>query len=360
MLSSYGADVLRIDRPGGGGGAATDLLTSHKASLVLDLKDTSSRSLFLTLVDKADVLIDPFRPGVLESLNLDPESVLLGRCPKLVVVRLTGFRRDGPYSKMAGHDINYLAVSGVLSMLGARDAPPLPPGNILADFAGGGHTAFTGILLALTHRHATGKGQVVNANMVDGVNFLSTFPRLRTKTPGWCGERGTNTLDGGSPYYACYECRDQGQYMAVGALEAPFYAYLLQGLGLKPEDLLPGKLERDDRRAWPYMREVLTQKFKTKTRKEWEEIFVGTDACCVPVLSHRELEAANYEHRPMVELTNSPGREVDTPWQGRLLSPGQGGEECLRRWLGWERGRQYELNESKGEVATSKSQISRL
>lgn len=150
---------------------------------------------------------------------------------------------------MAGHDINYLAVSGVLSMLGARDTPPLPPGNVLADFAGGGHVAFTGVLLALIRRGVSGKGQVVNANMVDGVSYLGMFPRLLKKEPMWSSERGTNTLDGGCPYYGCYECKDAGKYMSVGALEPQFYDILLKGLGFTSEELLPHPaMKRDDKR----------------------------------------------------------------------------------------------------------------
>lgn len=166
LLSSYGASVLRVDRPGTT--PTGDLLTSYKSSIALDLKSKSSHALFLSLISKADILIDPFRPGVLEKLGLDPVTVLQKINPKLIVCRLTGFRRDGKYKDMAGHDINYLAVSGVLSMLGAKDTPPLPPGNVLADFAGGGHVAFTGVLLALIHRGVSGKGQIVEANMGRG------------------------------------------------------------------------------------------------------------------------------------------------------------------------------------------------
>ena len=178
LLSSYGASVLRIDRPGP---PSSDMLTSHKSSIALDLKSKASHALLLSLISKADVLIDPYRPGVLEKLGLDPVNVLQKINPKLITVRLTGFRRDGKYKDMAGHDINYLAVSGVLSMLGAKDTPPLPPGNVLADFAGGGHVAFTGVLLALIHRGVSGKRQVVEANMADRVNFLGTFPRPLTR-----------------------------------------------------------------------------------------------------------------------------------------------------------------------------------
>lgn len=313
----------------------------------MDLKSPSSFAVFLSLIPKADVLIDPFRPGVLEKLGLDPQTVLLKKNPRLIIVRLTGFRRDGKYSAMAGHDINYLAVSGILSMLGARNTPPLPPGNILADFAGGGMVAFTGVLLALIHRQQSGKGQVVESNMVDGVSYLGAFPRLLTKTPMWDSERGTNTLDGGAPYYGCYECKNLGIYVSVGALEPQFWVELLKGLNLKEEDVVPGKLDRLDKRSWPYMREVFTAKFKTKTRAEWEAIFDGTDACVAPVLEHKEMENAGYQQRPIVGLTASPGKEIDTAYTGKALRPGEGGEEALSQWMGWRKGRDYDVS-SKG------------
>ncbi|EXJ76579.1 alpha-methylacyl-CoA racemase [Cladophialophora psammophila CBS 110553] len=341
LLANWGASVLRVDRPSPV--SSSDLLTSGKRSIALDLKNPSSVAVFLSLASIADILIDPFRPGVLEKLGLDPETVLLKKNPRLIVVRLTGFRRDGKYSAMAGHDINYLAVSGVLSMLGARGAPPAHPANILADFAGGGHAAFTGVLLALIHRATSGKGQVVEANMVDGVSYLGTFPRLLTKMPMWNGERGTNTLDGGAPYYGCYECKDAGKYMSVGALEPQFWQELLKGLGLTEADVVPGKLDRLDKRSWPYMRELFTRRFKEKTRKEWEAIFDGTDACCAPVLEHAEMEAAGYEHRPIVGLTSSPARKVEMQWDGKALKPGEGGEQALREWMGWNNGRDYDI-----------------
>ncbi|EXJ93473.1 hypothetical protein A1O1_01865 [Capronia coronata CBS 617.96] len=363
LLADWGADVLRIDRPSPKPTPTNDLLTSHKASIALDLKDGRCIAVLLSLVRKADVLIDPFRPGVLEKLGLDPTTVLLKRNPGLTVVRLTGFRRDGKYSAMAGHDINYLAASGVLSMLGPRDSPPSPPANILADFAGGGHVAFTGVLLALIQRQngkGNGKGQIVHANMVDGVSYLGTFPRLLTKEPViWSGERGTNTLDGGAPYYACYECKDRGKYMSVGALEPQFYVQLIQGLGFTPEEVVPGALDRQDRRAWPYMREVFTARFKTKTRKEWEHVFDGTDACAVPVLEHREMEDAQYDLRPMVGLSESPARVVERPWKGQPLRPGEGGEAALKDWMGWSKGRDYHVS-ANGAFQVVEEEKSRL
>jgi len=353
LLSSYGADVLRIDRPNVS--ASNDALTSYKSSIALDLKNKASHALLLSILAKADVLIDPYRPGVLEKLGLDPVSVLQKLNPKLITVRLTGFRRDGKYKDMAGHDINYLAVSGVLSMLGAKDTPPLPPGNVLADFAGGGHVAFTGVLLALIHRGVSGNGQVVEANMADGVNYLGTFPRLLLRTPMWSGPRGTNTLDGGSPYYGCYECKDKGRYMSVGALEPQFFEQFLKGLGLKVEDIVPEKgMTREDKSGWEHMRLIFTARFKTKTRKEWEAIFDGTDACVAPVLTYQDLEEENYEFRPLVGLTGSPARKVDMAYDGKWLKPGEGGDKVVKEWLGWTKGGgEWDVNE-KGVAVKSK------
>ena len=342
MLSSYGASVLRIDRPNQS--TAADLLTSHKSSIAIDLKSSASKAVLVSLASKSDVLIDPFRPGVLEKLGLDPEKVLRKANRRLIVVRLTGFRRDGKYKDMAGHDINYLAVSGGLWLLGAKGQPPLAPGNILADFAGGGMVAFVGVLLALIHRGVSGQGQIVEANMVDGVSYLGTFPRYGLRTPMWNEERGTNTLDGGCPYYGCYECKDAGKYMSVGALEPQFFNELLKGLGLSTEEICPNEIARTDKRAWPYMRQVFEKRFRQKTRKEWESVFDGTDACAAPVLEMGELEQQGYDQRPAVALKSSPGQAVESAWVGKALKAGQGGEQTLQEWMGWKQGKDYEVD----------------
>ncbi|ERF74107.1 hypothetical protein EPUS_06376 [Endocarpon pusillum Z07020] len=249
---------------------------------------------------------------------------------------------------MAGHDINYLAVSGILSLLGGPAVqPPQPPGNILADFAGGGLVAFTGILLALLRRGVSGTGQVVEANMVDGVSFLGTFARLAMKTRMWDDERGRNLLDGGAPFYRCYETKDEGRFVAVGALEPQFFEQLLQGMGLTEREVLPlDGLERgrNDKRNWPFMKDVLEKRFKQKTRREWEEIFDGKDACVTPVLEMKELEEQGYEQRAMVGLSESPGREPKHQWVPEPLRPGAGGEEMLGQWVGWKRGRDYAVD----------------
>ena len=219
--------------------------------------------------------------------------------------------------------------------------------------------AFVGVLLALLHRSVSGEGQVVESNMVDGVSYLGTFPRLLLKTPMWSEARGTNTLDGGAPYYGTYECKDAGRYMSVGALEPQFFAALLKGLNLKVEDICPYGIDRGDKRAWPYMKQVFTETFKSKTRKEWEGVFDGTDACCAPVLELGEMEREEYEQRPAVGLTGSPGRKVEGKevWEGVVLRPGEGGEETLGEWMGWKKGRDFDVRGDGVWVKVERSKL---
>jgi alpha-methylacyl-CoA racemase len=212
LLADYGATVLRVDRAPAQ--APSDQLTRRKTSICVNIKSPAGVALIKKIIPTVDVVIDPFRPGVLEKAGLGPEDVLLKLNPKLIVGRMTGFRRDGKYSMMAGHDINYIAVSGVLSLFGRKGERPYPPGNLVGDFAGGGAMCFIGILLALLARDRMNFGQVVEANMVDGSSILATMPRLGLKTQVWNKERGTNMLDGGAPFYQTYETKDGG-YMAV-------------------------------------------------------------------------------------------------------------------------------------------------
>jgi len=215
LLADYGATVLRLDRtPAHKSGAPSDQLTRRKTSICVNMKSDSGLALIKKLIPNVDILIDPFRPGVLEKAGLGPEDVLLKLNPRLIVARMTGFRRDGKYSAMAGHDINYIAVSGVLSLFGRKGEKPYPPGNLMGDFAGGGAICFIGILLALLTREKNGAGQVVEANMVDGSAILATMPRLGMNGQVWSAERGTNMLDGGAPFYDTYETKD-GKYTAV-------------------------------------------------------------------------------------------------------------------------------------------------
>ncbi|KAF2125499.1 alpha-methylacyl-CoA racemase [Dothidotthia symphoricarpi CBS 119687] len=360
LLADYGALVLRLDRATTAPTTTpSDQLTRRKTSIRVDMKSAAGISLIKKLIPKVDVVIDPFRPGVLEKLGLGPD-VLLGINPRVILARMTGFRRDGKYSAMAGHDINYIAVSGVLSLFGRQGERPYPPLNIMGDFAGGGAMCFIGVLLALLGRERTGRGQVVEANMVDGSAILATMPRLGLKGASWGGERGTNMLDGGAPFYETYETAD-GRWVAVGAIEPQFYAALLKGLNLSPSDL-PGT--RDNKSDWPAIKRFFADTFKSKTREEWEAIFDGTDACVTPVLTHAELEAQGFDQRPAVTLRATPGYAIQeggeareaavgqgtgvegSGWVERGLKAGDGGEETLNSWMGWTRGRQFV--ESKG------------
>ncbi|TFB05077.1 Isopenicillin N epimerase component 2 [Trichoderma ghanense] len=349
MLADAGASVLRIDKPPStaeGAVPSPDLLARHKSSLIVNLKNPRGAALVKRLAKHVDVLIDPFRPGVLEKLGLGPDALLAAN-PRLIYGRLTGFRRDGRYANMAGHDINYLATSGVLALLGRRGEKPFPPWNILADFAGGGAMLAHGVLLALVARASSGKGQVVEANMVDGSSYLASFPRIALKTPVGNKPRGNNILDSGCPWYDTYETAD-GEYMSVGALEPQFFRALLTGLGLQDQGW---ESSRHDASLWPRLRALFTETFKRKTRAEWEAVFDGTDACCVPVLHYHELEsqqpAREGDQRAAVTLRDtplySPADEEEGGYVGTHLVPGHGGEDVLREWAGWERGGQYEL-----------------
>ena len=368
MLADYGATVLRVDRalpvkkhPSDLPPPTEDLLTRRKTSIAVNLKSASGVDLIKRIVKDIDIIVDPYRPGVLEKLGLGPD-VLLNINPRIIIGRMTGFRRDGKYKHMAGHDINYIAVSGVLSMLGRKDEKPSPPLNILGDFAGGGATLFQGLLLALLARQRSGQGQVVEANMVDGSAYLTTFPRLALKTSIFSRPRGENLLDSGCPYYDTYETKD-GKYVAVGALEPQFFARLIKGLGLEGKGL---EETREDRSTWSSLKNSLESCFIRKTRAEWEEIFDGTDACVTPVLGMRELETGHNregDQRPSVVLSETPSlaikrgaldRSVCTGqgngvcgdgWSSRGLRPHDGGEQTLREWMGWQPGRDISLQD---------------
>lgn len=316
------------------------MLVRGKSSIAVNLKSSGGIALLQSILCHVDVLLDPFRPGVLESLLLSTEHIL-ERNPRLIIARLTGFRRDGPYASMAGHDINYLAVSGILSQLGRAGEPPYAPANILADFAGGGLMCALGILLALFERTKSGKGQVVENNMVDGVGYLGSMMRYARKTKLWDQPRGENLLDGGCPWYDLYECKD-GAYMAVGALEPQFFHQLLKGLDLPVGEILA---QREDRASWANIRVIFKRRFLEKTRESWEAVFAGTDACCTPVPEQHELEAAGYEQRLPVHFKSSPGPgiEENEGWVSAGLAPGTGGLATLDQWFGWKNDREFKV-----------------
>ncbi|KAA8912427.1 CoA-transferase family III domain-containing protein [Sphaerosporella brunnea] len=340
LLADYGAQVLRIDRHTSSPALPTsDRLASHKRSLRVNLKSAGGISLIKALAQSADVLIDPFRPGVLEKLGLGPGELCAAN-PRLVYARMAGFRRVGKYATMAGHDINYIAVSGVLSLLGRKGEKPYAPGNLIGDFVGGGMVCFVGILLALLQRGVDGKGQVIEANMVDGSAYMAAFPRaaLLAGTGMFEEERGTGLLDGGAPFYDTYETKD-GKYMAVGALEPQFYAELLKRL--LPDMRIHEIPDRAYRENWPVLRDMFTLTFLGKTRKEWEDIFDGSDACVTPVKTYPELKAEGYKLAPPVTLKGSPAKEEVDAWNGVWLKPGEGGKEALEEWWGLKEGSEW-------------------
>ncbi|PWN53223.1 putative alpha-methylacyl-CoA racemase [Violaceomyces palustris] len=298
VLADFGADVIRIDRCGIS--LNPDSLCRGKRSIAISPKDQRGNRILKELISTADVVIDPYRPGVLEKLGLGPEEFHGNK--GLIFARLTGFQREGPYANMAGHDINYIALSGVLSMLGSANGPPRPPSNLMADFAGGSLICLLGILMALVERSRSGKGQIVEADMVNGSRYASSFIFLSSylSHPSWGpihGDgrdetRGQNTLDGGAPWYGVYKCK-QGGWMSLGAIETHFYAELLEILkNAHPEPPAglrhPSVETQHDRATWNELRSYFESVFKTRTRDDWEKRFVGTDACCVPVLTRDE------------------------------------------------------------------------
>lgn len=294
LLADLGADVVRVDRavPGSDGPTpavtvmADDILGRGRRTIAVDMKSPAAIKLLLGMVEKADVLIEGYRPGVMERLGLGPD-VCLERNPALVYARMTGWGQEGPMAQAAGHDINYIALAGVLAVTGTTDKP-MPPANLLGDFGGGGMLLALGVLAALFERSGSGRGQVIDAAMVDGAALLSTFLHGLLRSGDWREERGVNLLDGGCPYYDTYETSDGG-WVSVGTVEPKFYAELLDRLGL---DLDPRK--QNDTTRWPEVRKVFEETFRSKSRADWDELLGTTDACFAPVLSMTE--AADHPH----------------------------------------------------------------
>lgn len=299
VLADLGAEVLRVARPDpaplvpdadrpdvtgtDGDRNPYDLLNRNRASVGVDLRRDGGATLVRRLAADADVLIEGFRPGVAERFGLGPDR-LRDRCPRLVYGRMTGWGQEGPLALTAGHDLTYLALSGVLAHIGRADQPPTPPLNLVADFGGGGMVLVVGVLAALVERSVSGQGQVVDAAMVDGAALLMA-PLFGAWASGfWSGDRGTNLLDSGAPFYDCYRCADGG-WLAVAAIEPPFYAAMIEGLGLAGASDLP---DQHDRARWSELRERIAAAIRTRTRDEWAAIFDGTDACVAPVLSMGE------------------------------------------------------------------------
>ncbi|WP_031498246.1 CaiB/BaiF CoA transferase family protein [Streptomyces bicolor] len=284
LLADLGADVVRVDRPGGTGLAIDteyDITNRNKRSVVIDLKSPDGAARVLDLAARADILIEGYRPGVAERLGVGPEACH-ARNPGLVYGRMTGWGQEGPLAHRAGHDIAYIALTGTLGMIGSPDEPPAVPANLVGDYAGGSLYLVVGVLAALHHARATGTGQVVDAAIVDGASHLAAMIHGMLAAGGWQDRRGANLLDGGCPYYGTYETAD-GKYMAVGALEPQFYAEFLELL-----DLPEYASARKDWTRWSELREAVAARFKSRTRDEWTAVFEGSDACVAPVLSLRE------------------------------------------------------------------------
>lgn len=285
LLGDLGADVVRVDRPGGaalGIDPASDVTNRNKRSVTVDLKDPDGLATVLDMVARADVLIEGNRPGVAERLGVGPDPCL-ARNPSLVYARMTGWGQDGPLARRAGHDIGYIALTGALGMTGPADGPPYAAANLLGDYAGGSLYLVIGVLAALQHaRTPDGAGQVVDAAIVDGTSHLSAMLHGMLAADVWQDRRGANLLDGGAPFYGTYETSDGG-FMAVGALEPQFYREFTALLGLGDE--LPS---REDPAAWSELAAAVADRFRTRTRDEWDEVFRDSDACVAPVLSLRE------------------------------------------------------------------------
>ena len=305
LLADLGAEVVRVDRPERAkepdAGGPADVLNRGKRSVVLDLKHPSGPAALLRLVERADVLIEGFRPGVTERLGIGPHDCL-ARNPRLIYGRMTGWGQEGPLAAAAGHDITYIALTGALGAIGDAGGPPQIPLNLVGDFGGGGCYLVIGVLAALHTAARTGRGQVVDAAIVDGTAHLlaSTFAKLARDE--WSDERGVNRFDGGWPFYAVYETKD-GRHMAVGALEPKFYRRLVEllDLGVDPN-------RQHDRSTWPQLRQLLAKRFAERTRDEWAALFEGTDACVAPVLSLTE--AAAHPHLAARGTLNAPGGVV--------------------------------------------------
>jgi alpha-methylacyl-CoA racemase len=315
ILADFGADVVRVDRVGAG---SADQLARGKRSLGVNLKSAEGVETVLRLAEQADVLLEPYRPGVMERLGLGPD-VACARNPRLVYARLTGFGQEGPYASMAGHDINYIAISGALSLLGRKGEKPLPPVNLLGDFAGGGMLCALGICLALLERGHSGRGQVVDAAMVDGAAYLASFVYKFRNTGWWRDERGTNMLDTGAPFYDTYRTKD-GQFVSVGAIEPQFYAALLAGLGLDAA-AMPQQM---DQSKWQETAVRFSELFAGKTRDEWGAIFDGTDACVAPVLGLGEVDTHPHNRARKLLIPDPQGKAEPAPAPRLSRTPGDG------------------------------------
>jgi len=285
LMADLGAKVISIERPTDSsipGNNDPVVPRRGKNSITLDLRKPEAGAVLLEMVKGADVLLEGNRPGVMERLGLGPE-ICQGANPALIYARMTGWGQTGPWAKMAGHDINYISITGALQAMGRSDRPPDPPLNLIGDYGGGSMIVIMGILAALLKRHETGKGEVIDAAMIDGVSSMMGMIYSRNALGLWSEGRGENMLDGSRPYYRCYETRDK-RYMAAGCIEPKFFKIFLSVLEIDPEDFGP----QNDQSLWPEQHKRLEAKFAMRTMKDWADIFDGTDACVTPVLDFSE------------------------------------------------------------------------
>ena len=336
LLADLGADIIRVDRIDPAPVKfRTNILNRNRPSISLDLKHPDGKEAALRLITSADALFEGFRPGVMERLGLGPDECL-ARNPKIVYGRMTGWGQDGPLAMAAGHDINYIALTGALHSIGPKDGPPSPPLNVIGDFGGGALYLALGLVSAILNARQTGKGQVLDVAMVDGAASLITAAYGLRSLGVWKDERGSNTLDGGAYYYGAYETKD-GKYISIASIEPQFYAELVQRLGLEKEDL-PAQHDRDQ---WPAMRKRLETLFRQKTRDEWCTVLEGTDVCFAPVLTLGE--APSHPHNKTrnafikVDGVVQPGpapRFSGTPLEVRYGPPAPGANtvEVLGDW----------------------------
>ena len=285
LLADMGADVIRVGRKGTEGlENKYDIHNRSKRSITADLKNEDTVNEILKLIDQVDVVFEGYRPGVMEKLGLGPDTCLK-RNSKLIYGRMTGWGQDGPMSKLAGHDINYISLSGALNSIGRKDSNPLAPLNLIGDYGGGGmHLAF-GIVSGLIHALKTGEGQVVDSAMVDGSLSLMSFFYSLKETGHWEDKRESNLLDGFAHFYDTYECSDN-KFIAVGSIEPQFYSELLEKLEINDEQFK----DQHNKELWPELKEKMATKIKTKSRSEWVDIFAGSDACVTPVLSMEDAQ----------------------------------------------------------------------
>ena len=335
LLADMGAEVVRIERPGGHVYVPPEREVAHRSrpSIVINLQTAAGAETVLRMAETADVLIEAFRPGVAERLGVGPQACTQ-RNGALIYARVTGWGQSGPLAARAGHDINYLAVTGALSSIGRAGQRPVPPLNLVADFGGGAMFLVVGVLAALLEREGSGRGQVIDAAMVDGASYLMSMIYSGYASGLWRNERGANLVDGGAPFYDTYECAD-GKYVAVGAMEPQFFEQLVTALGLT------GVPAQHDRDGWPAMRRMFEAAFRSRTRDDWAELFAGVDGCVAPVLDLSEAPAGAHlaargtfteafgvtQPEPAPRMSRTPGRIQSGPTE-----PGADSVDVLRAW----------------------------